>query len=80
MKMQFLVLMEDLVHQKKTDIKANTKSCFSLHYNIDNSYLFVNGKEICKFKASNKNVNFPSQFYQGSISKNLTMLIQKKYL
>ena len=80
MKMQFLVLMEDLVHQKKTDIKANTKSCFSLHYNIDNSYLFVNGKEICKFKASNKNVNFPSQFCQGSISKNLTMLIQKKYL
>ena len=80
MKMQILVLMEDLVHQKKTDIKANTKSCFSLHYNIDNSYLFVNRKEICKFKASNKNVNFPSQFYQGSISKNLTMLIQKKYL
>ena len=40
----------------------------SLHCNSDNSYLFVNGKEIYKFKASNKNVNFPSQFCLGSIS------------
>ena len=40
----------------------------SLHYNGDNSYLFVNGKEIFKFKASNKNVNFPTQFCLGSIS------------
>ena len=40
----------------------------SLHYNGDNSYLFVNGKEIFKFKASNKNINFPTQFYLGSIS------------
>ena len=30
-------------------------------------YLFVNGKEIYKFKASNKNVNFLSRFYLGSI-------------
>ena len=40
----------------------------NLHYNSDNSYLFVNGKEIYKFKASNKNVNFPSQFCLGSIT------------
>ena len=40
----------------------------SLHYNSDKSYLFVNGKGIYKFKASNKNVNFPSQFCLGSIS------------
>ena len=40
----------------------------SLHYNADNSYLFVNGKEIFKFKADNKNVNFPSRFCLGSIS------------
>ena len=26
--------------------KANTKFCFRLHYNGDNSYLYVNGKEI----------------------------------
>ena len=40
----------------------------SLHYNADNSYLFVNGKEIFKFKTDNKNVNFPTQFCLGSIS------------
>ena len=41
----------------------------SLHYNADNSYLFVNGKEIFKFKADeNKNVNFPTQFCLRSIS------------
>ena len=40
----------------------------SLHYTGDNSYLFVNGKEICKFKASNKTNNFPSRFCLGSIS------------
>ena len=27
--------------------------CLSLHYNNDNSYLFVNGKEVCKFKTEN---------------------------
>ena len=43
---------------EKIDInfsKAKTKFCLSLHYNADNSYLFVNGKEIYKFKTSNKN-------------------------
>ena len=29
---------------------TNTKFCLSLHYNGDNSYLFVNGTEIHKFK------------------------------
>ena len=28
----------------------NKKFCLSLHYNGDNSYLFVNGKEIHKFQ------------------------------
>ena len=57
--------------EKKIDInfsKAKTKFCLSLHYNNDNSYLFVNGKEIYKFKANNGNVNFPSRFCLGSIS------------
>ena len=44
---------------------ANTKFCLSLHYNGDNSYLFVNGKEIFKFKADYKNVNFATQFFLG---------------
>ena len=47
--------------------KANTKLSLSLHYNADNSYLFVNGKEIFKFKADNKSVNFPTQFCFGNI-------------
>ena len=38
----------------------------TLHCNADNSYFFVNGKEI--FKADNKNINFPTQFCLGSIS------------
>ena len=42
-----------------------------LHYNADNSYnsyLFVNGNEIFKFKTDNKNVKLPTQFCLGSIS------------
>ena len=48
--------------------KANTKFCLSLHYNDDNSYLFVNEKEIFMFKTDNKNVNFPTQFCLRNIS------------
>ena len=57
--------MQALVHQKKIGInfsKEKKKFCLSLHYKNEN------GNEIYKFKASNKNVNFPSQFYLGSIS------------
>ena len=57
--------------EKKIDlnfIKAKTKFWLSLHYNGDNSYLFVDGKEICKFKANNGSANFPFQFCLGSIS------------
>ena len=40
-----------------------------LHYNADdNSYFVVNGKEIFKFKAGNKNVNFLTQFCLGNLS------------
>ena len=31
----------------------NKVFCLSLNYNGDNSYLFVNGKEVIKFKAKN---------------------------
>ena len=72
MKEILLVLIEALVCQKrKFSIKfskANTKFCLSLHDNVDNSYLFVNGKEIFKFKVDNKNFNCPTQFSLGSIS------------
>ena len=40
--------------------KVNTKFLLSAHYHSDKSYLFVNGKEIFKFKAQHKNVNFPT--------------------
>ena len=48
--------------------KTNTNICLSLHYNSDNSYLFVNGKEISKFKAGNKCVNFATQLCTRRIS------------
>ena len=34
--------------------KAKTKFCLSLHYSGDNSYLFINRKEMHKFKADRK--------------------------
>ena len=48
--------------------KANTKFCLKLHYNAYNSYLFVEGEEIFKFKADKKNGKFATQFCLGSIS------------
>ena len=36
--------------------KENTKFCLSLHYNRANSYLFVNGTEIIKFKAKDSEI------------------------
>ena len=37
--------------------EANTKFHLILHFNADNNYLFVNGKEIFKLKADNKYAN-----------------------
>ena len=57
--------------EKKFNInfsKAEKQFCVALHYNGDNSYLFVNGKEIFKFKVNNGNVNFPTQFCLESTS------------
>ena len=34
----------------------NKKFCLSLHYNGANSYLFVNGKEIQKFKVKDSEI------------------------
>ena len=38
-----------------------------MFYNAGNSYLFINRKEIFNFKAYNESINFPTQFYFGSI-------------
>ena len=35
---------------------ANKTFCLSLHYNGDDSYLFVNGKKVIKFKAKKQSV------------------------
>ena len=60
--------------------KASTKFWLSLHYNADSKYLFVNGKEIFKFNAYIKNVNFPTQFCLGRYLMDLVLLYLEKYL
>ena len=49
-----------------------------LHYNADNSYFFVDGKEIFKVKGNNKIVNFPTQFCLGSISNGFSATESRK--
>ena len=48
--------------------KENTKFCLSLHYNGANSYLFVNGTEIIKFKAKDSEI-VPTPLCLGNITK-----------
>ena len=36
---------------------ANKTFCVSLHYNGDDSYLFVNGKEVIKFKTKDQRIS-----------------------
>ena len=47
---------------------AKKKFCLSLHYNGANSYLFVNGTEIYKFKAKDSEI-VASLLCLGNISK-----------
>ena len=59
--------------EKKLSInfsKANKKYCLSLHYNSDESYLYVNTTGICKFKTKD-NIRWYN-FYLGSVSKDFT--------
>ena len=46
----------------------NKKFCLSLHYNAANSYLFINGTEIHKFKAKDFEI-VASPLCLGNISK-----------
>ena len=50
------------------------KFCLSLHYNGANGYLFVNGKEIIKFKAKDSNI-VPRPLCLGNISKDWQQII-----
>ena len=47
---------------------TNEKFCLSLHYNGENSYLFVNGTEIYKFKAKDSET-LTSPLCLGKVSK-----------
>ena len=55
----------------------NKKSCLSLLYNGANSYLFVNGKEIHKFKAKDSEI-VATPLCLGNISKDCTVDNMKK--
>ena len=49
-------------------LQKNKKFCLSLHYNKENSYLFVNATEIYKFKAKDSEI-LAYSLCLGNISK-----------
>ena len=53
------------------------KFCLSLHCNGENSYLYVNGTEIIKFKAKDSEI-VASPLCLGNISKDWSTIIRKK--
>ena len=60
------------------NITEHTKKfCLSLHFNGANSYLFVNGNEIHKFKAKYSEI-VATPFCLGNISKHWSVDNMKK--
>ena len=59
--------------EKKFSINFSKANINFLYYNADNSYMFVNGKQIFKFKADIKHANFSTQFCLGSISQRIQL-------
>ena len=57
--------------------ELNKKFCLSLHYNRANSYLFVNGKEIHKFKAKDSEI-VAAPLWLGNIWKEWSVNNMKK--
>ena len=55
------------------------KCCLSLHYNGANSYLFVNDKEIIKFKAKDCEI-VATPLCLGNISKDWSVMILKIFI
>ena len=55
----------------------NKKFCLSLHYNGATSYLFINGKQIHKFKAKDSEIK-ATPLCLGNISKDWTVDNMKK--
>ena len=56
---------------------TNAQFCLNLHYNGANSYLFVNGIEIYKFKAKDSEI-VASPLFLGNISKDWSTNNMKK--
>ena len=56
---------------------TNKQFCLSLHYDGANSYLFVNGTEIYKFKAKDSEI-LASPLCLGNISKDFSTDNMKK--
>ena len=54
-----------------------TKFCLSLHYNNENSYLFVNGTKIIKFKSKDREI-CAHPLCLGNISKDWSIYNMKK--
>ena len=57
--------------------EKNKKFCLNLHYNGENSYIFVNGTEIHKFKAKDTEI-VASPLCLGNISKDFSVDNMKK--
>ena len=56
---------------------TDKKFCLSLHYNGANSYFFVNGTEIYKFKSKDSEI-VATQLCLGNISKDWSIDNMKK--
>ena len=56
---------------------TRARLCLNLHYNGDNSYLFVNRKEMIKFKAKDSEI-VANPFCLGNISKDFSESNMKK--
>ena len=54
---------------------ANKTFCLSLNYNGDYSYLFVNGKEVIKFKVKNQSLS--GKLSLGNISADFSQVDRK---
>ena len=69
-----------LTEEKENFIKFKKQHktlCLSLHYSEVNSYLFVNGVEIYKFKAKNSEIN-AALFCLRNVSEDFLVVSMKK--
>ena len=58
----------------KSFTEQQKKFCLSLHYNGVNSYIIVNGIEICKVKVKDSEIN-AAPLYLGNVSKIFLLII-----